>query len=114
MTEIDIGLGVLDHQLLDCDGRRCGKVDDLELDLEHADGPGVTAILAGPGAWRSRGRLGRLAAAKTDGSVVRILWSEVVEVEAGVRLARAAAEYGLAWVDDALRSFVERIPGGKL
>ena len=31
MTEIDLGLGVLDHQLVDSDQRRCGKVDDLEL-----------------------------------------------------------------------------------
>ena len=30
--ELDLALGVLDHQLLDADGRRCGKVDDLELE----------------------------------------------------------------------------------
>jgi len=29
---IDLGLNVLDHQLLDSEGRRCGKVDDLALD----------------------------------------------------------------------------------
>ena len=30
--KIDLGLGILDHQLVDSDDRRCGKVDDLELE----------------------------------------------------------------------------------
>ena len=30
--ELDVGLGLLDHQLVDCEGRRCGNVDDLELE----------------------------------------------------------------------------------
>ena len=30
--QIDIGLQVLDHQLLDKDGRRCGNVDDLAIE----------------------------------------------------------------------------------
>ena len=30
-TEVDIALGILDHQLVDVDGRNCGKVDDLEI-----------------------------------------------------------------------------------
>jgi len=30
-TELDIGLHVLDHQLLDKNGRRCGNVDDLAI-----------------------------------------------------------------------------------
>jgi hypothetical protein len=114
MTEIDLGLGVLDHQLVDRDGRRCGNVDDLELDLEHRDGPCVTAILVGPGAWARRGRLGRLLAALTDGSVSRVPWSEVREVRAGVRLAKTAPEYGLGAWDDALKPFVERLPGSQL
>lgn len=29
---IDLGLNVVDHQLLDADGRRCGKVDGTELE----------------------------------------------------------------------------------
>ena len=30
--DLDLGLGLLDHQLVDSDGRRCGNVDDLELE----------------------------------------------------------------------------------
>ena len=51
MTKIDLGLGVLDHQLLDCDGRRCGNVDDLELEGVGGSDPRVVAILSGPPAW---------------------------------------------------------------
>ena len=29
--ELDLGLAILDHQLLDRDGRRCGIVDDLAI-----------------------------------------------------------------------------------
>lgn len=114
MAEIDLGLGVLDHQLLDCDGRRCGKVDDLELDLEHEGGPRVAAILAGPGAWRHRGRLGRLAAARSDGTVLRVPWEDVREVHAGVALARRAADYGLARGDEILGPVFEHLPGAEL
>ena len=30
-TEFDLALGVLDHQLVDSEGRNCGNVDDLEI-----------------------------------------------------------------------------------
>ena len=62
VTEVDIALGVLDHQLVDADGQNCGKVDDLEIAGVDGDSPEVVEILVGGNAWRSRGRLGRLAA----------------------------------------------------
>ena len=39
---IDIALGVLDHQLFDADERRCGKVDEVELEGLNGDSPRVT------------------------------------------------------------------------
>ena len=57
------GLGLLDRQILDRNGERCGKVDDLEL--RELDGNGtlyVSAIHTGPGALLVRtghARLGR-------------------------------------------------------
>ena len=110
MSEIDLGLGVLDHQLIDADGRNCGKADDLELDLGHADGPRVAAVLVGPPAWRGRGAPGRLAAALTE----RSPWSEVEEVGAAVRLRCRAADVGLARGDLLLEPVVDRLPGGRL
>ena len=71
--ELDIGLGLLDHQLVDAEGRRCGNVDDLELAVRDGDAR-VTAILVGPPVWKARGRLGRLAAFITPGATVRVPW----------------------------------------
>ena len=48
-SELDIGLHVLDHQLLDKDGRRCGNVDDLAIEGGAGEVPEVVAILVGPG-----------------------------------------------------------------
>ena len=63
MAEIDVGLNILDHQLLDSDGRRCGNVDDLAIEGGAGEEAQVVAILSGPGVWRNRaGVLGRFAA----------------------------------------------------
>jgi sporulation protein YlmC with PRC-barrel domain len=113
MSEIDLGLGILDHQLVDSDGHHCGKVDDLELEGVRDRTPRVAAILTGSSAWRGRGLLGRLAAAMARGSNVRIPWEEVKEVHAEVELRRTAEELGLAREEGALR-VVGRIPGASL
>ena len=114
MTEIDLGLGILDHQLLDSEGRRCGTVDDLELEGVREGNPRVVAILSGPPAWRGRGRLGRLGAWFARGELVRIPGEEVAAVKAHVELRKTAAELGLGKGDDRLRPFIEKIPGSSL
>jgi hypothetical protein len=108
---IDLALGVLDHQLVDREGRRCGKVDDLELEDAGEDRPRVAAILSGPPAWYGRGPLGHLAARVTRGRMIRIAWSDVREVESAVHLARTASELGLGRGDNRARRLVEWIPG---
>jgi sporulation protein YlmC with PRC-barrel domain len=110
--EVDIGLAVLDHQLLDRDERRCGNVDDLEIEGGPGESARVVAILSGPDVWRSRSRwLGALAARIGGGGRVRIPWEEVVEVKSHVRLKKTAAEYGLGRGDDRVRPWIERLPG---
>jgi sporulation protein YlmC with PRC-barrel domain len=108
---VDLALGILDHQLLDADGRRCGNVDDLELEGVQDGTPRVETILVGAPVWRGRGRLGRLAAALGRGQTVRIPWSEVEKIDSGVRLKKAAHDYGLGRGDDRARKFVAWIPG---
>jgi hypothetical protein len=44
---IDLGLGLLDHQIVDCDGLRCGKVDDLEVAGVRDGKPVVAELLVG-------------------------------------------------------------------
>ena len=111
MTEIDLARGLLDHQLLDSEGRRCGKVDDLELENVRDGAPQVAALLVGPSAWRGRGRLGRLAARIGRGRLVRVPWSEVDEIRSGLHLRRTARELRLGRGEDRARTWIERIPG---
>jgi hypothetical protein len=112
IDSIDLGLNVLDHQLLDSEDRRCGKVDDLALEGGPGEDLEVVAILCGPGVWRDRaGVLGRLAAWVGGGGRVRVPWSEVKEVRSHVKLRKRAQELGLGRGDDRLATFIEKIPG---
>jgi sporulation protein YlmC with PRC-barrel domain len=109
---IDLGLNLLDHQLLDAEGRRCGKVDDIALEGGPGDDLEVVAILCGPGVWRARaGWIGRIASWLGGGGRVRIPWDEVDGVGSHVKLRRRAEELGLGRGDDRLRPYVEKIPG---
>jgi sporulation protein YlmC with PRC-barrel domain len=114
MTEIDLALSVLDHQLMDSEGRRCGNVDDLELEGVAAGEPRVIAILTGPPAWRGRGVFGRLAASIIRGELVRIPWEEVAAIDSCVRLRKPAHELRLGRGDDRLRRWIEKLPGSQL
>ena len=109
---IDLGLRVVDRQLIDVEGRRCGNVDDLALEGGPGEALEVVAILSGPGAWRGRaGLVGRAAAWLGGGSRVRIPWDDVAGVGSHVRLRRRADELGLGRGDDRLRPYLERVPG---
>lgn len=109
--QVDVGLGLLDHQLVDSEGRRCGNVDDLELEGLQEGRPRVSAILVGPPVWRGRGWLGRLAAFIGRGETVRVPWDEVDKIEAAVQLKKTARELRLGRGDDRARKWVEWIPG---
>lgn len=109
-VEVDIALGVLDHQLVDRDGDNCGKVDDLEIAGLDGDSPEVVAILVGGNAWRSRGFLGRLAA-RLRGNAVHVPWPEVDAVTSVVTLKRSAPELRLHRGVDRWARFVRKVPG---
>jgi sporulation protein YlmC with PRC-barrel domain len=106
VTEIDLGLGVLDHQLVDSQGRNCGNVDDLELTGLATGEPEVAEILCGG----NRGFFGRLAAA-VSGNAVHVPWSEVAEVSSVVKLKRTAPELRLGRGDDRAATLIDWIPG---
>jgi sporulation protein YlmC with PRC-barrel domain len=92
---IDLGLGLVDHQLVDSDGRRCGKVDDLELTGIREGRPEVAEILVG----RRR--------------AVHVPWGEVTKVDSGVHLRRTAEELRLGRGDVWARKLVAWIPGAQ-
>lgn len=112
MAKLHVGRNVLDHQLLDKDGRRCGNVDDLVIEGNAGEAATVVAILSGPGVWPQRsGWVGRVAAWIGGSRRIRIPWEEVTKVDSAVHLRGSAPEYGLGEGDDRLRPFFERIPG---
>jgi sporulation protein YlmC with PRC-barrel domain len=90
---IDVALGLLDHQLVDSEGRRCGKVDDLEIEGVREGKPVVTAILVG----RRR--------------QVHVPWGRVEKVDSAVHLKGSARELRLGRGDDRMRRLLEWIPG---
>lgn len=109
---LDLVRDLLDHELLDADGRPCGMVDDVEL-AGRAGGPlRVVGLLVGPSAWSARlpFGLGRVAKALVGRGQVRVPW-EAVRIEAGrVRLARPARELGLASWERRVGRWVMRLP----
>lgn len=108
---VDLALGILDHQLIDSEGRRCGNVDDLELEGVREGAPRVKAILVGAPVWRGRGAIGRLAATLARGRSARVPWSEVKKIDSGIRLKQPARAYGIGSQDVRARKLVAWIPG---
>ncbi len=111
---IDLALGILDHQLLDADERRCGKVDDLEIEGVSGDAPEVVAIVVGPGAWKNRGRIGWLLSRLAPRWVVKVGWEEVEKITSAVHLRKKAEELRLARGDRRAEGWIERLPGARL
>ncbi len=109
-VEVDIALGILDHQLVDADGVNCGKVDDLELTGLEGGSLEVAEIVVGGNAWGSRGLLGRLAA-HLSGDAVHVPWSEVESVSSVVKLKRSASELRLDRGDRRWAGLVGKVPG---
>ena len=110
---IDLAFALLDRQLIDSDGRRCGKVDDLELDGEPGGPATAVAIVAGPGAWRAgkHGPIGWLAARVFSGDNTERVHVETIEsIGVEVRLKLPAGALGLAHGEDRCADFIRPIP----
>jgi sporulation protein YlmC with PRC-barrel domain len=112
--EIFVVHRLLDEQILDSDGKRCGRVDDIEL---RGSPPRVTAVLAGEALYprrlpkRLRGLARRLAGPERWGAnALRVPWEEFDEIGATLRLRRKAEELGLGEGDDPERWMVRRLP----
>jgi sporulation protein YlmC with PRC-barrel domain len=117
VERIDLIYRVLDEQLVDVDGRRCGRVDDLEFDGDVGAPPRLHAILSGSGTWHRRmPRRLRKIGARVFGrgvlgeDVIRVPWQQVDEIESVVKLRGKASELGLAQGDDRDALFVAKFP----
>jgi sporulation protein YlmC with PRC-barrel domain len=114
---MDLVYRVLDDQLIDVDGRRCGRVDDIEIEGE-AGGPAyVVSILSGRGTWARRlprrlRRLGERAFGPPvmGANLIRVPWSKVDDIGTAIHLRAPARELGLAQGAESLSRVIERLP----
>jgi sporulation protein YlmC with PRC-barrel domain len=113
-AEILIAHRLLDEQILDSEGRRCGRVDDIEL---RGNPPRITALLVGEGLYPRRlprwlrGLARRLSGPERWGAnALRVPWEEVDEINAAIHLRRQAEEVGLGQGDNPERWLVRRLP----
>jgi sporulation protein YlmC with PRC-barrel domain len=111
-TELDLAYRLLDLDLVDSEGRRCGKVDDLEFDGKPGEATYLAAVISGPGAlparFPRRFDLRRRAARIFRGGQTRVSWDQIEDFNATVELRKTAAELGLGEGD---RRLAELIPG---
>lgn len=118
VREIDLAYRILDDDLIDAAGRRCGKVDDLELTGEPGEPAHLSAILCGRAVLADRlpRRIRRLARRILGEPVLgrtllRVPWQEVDDISAVVKLRKDAPELGLARGEREVESFVGKLPG---
>src|SRR5258707_15315493 len=96
---MDLVYRVLDDQLVDVDGRRCGRADDLEFDGDLGAPPRLGAILSGSGTWHRRmpRRLRALGArvfgtGVVGGDGIRVPWEGGDENPSRIKLPAKASE----------------------
>lgn len=112
--QLDLALRVLDQQLVDSNGRRCGKVDDIELDATPGKPASVRALLVGADHQRTRTPMVlRLLAWPWrfgDKPSVEIPWARITNITHVVKLDTEADEIGLAEGDRRLGRWISRLP----
>jgi sporulation protein YlmC with PRC-barrel domain len=110
--QFDVAYRLLDDELVDRDGRRCGRVDDVELSGEPGSPTEITAILSGPGAWAGRlPRPLRRASLRIFGDdEVVVPWDAVKDIAEVVELKERGEDLDLGRGEDAARRIVTRIP----
>ncbi len=112
---------VIDHALIDRDGRRAGRVDDLELEVisEGAQVPRIVlrGLVSGP-LPRPTGRLAAALArccyrmiGVRDPHPVTLAWSHVRAIDAMVHLDVERHEADLQVVDHACARLLQHLPG---
>lgn len=111
---IGIAHRLLDEQIVDAYGHRCGRVDDLEL---QGNPPRITALLVGDGLYPRRlprwlAPLARrwIGPERWGANAVRVPIEEVGEIGVTVKLRGKGEELGLGVADHPERWLVARLP----
>jgi hypothetical protein len=108
--QIDLAYRLLDLDLVDSEGIRCGKVDDLVIEGDPGELAYVTAIRTGTGALAERfpPRLRGLGRRLFRGETTDVPSRLVDDVDAAVTLSATADELGLGDGDRRLSAVFER------
>ena len=82
--QLDLALRLLDQQLIDWGGRKCGKVDDILIEGEPGSVAKVAGLVVGPKATLARRPglfrfLGRFTPQFGDPAEVEVPWSAIDE-----------------------------------
>jgi hypothetical protein len=108
---MDLVYRVVDDQLVDVEGRRCGRVDDLGSPTR------LYSILSGSGVWwRRLPRPLRGLGQKVFGhgvvgeDVIRVPWEQVDAIDTVLHLKGKARDLGLGQGDDRLEPFIAKLP----
>jgi sporulation protein YlmC with PRC-barrel domain len=111
--DIDLALAVLDRQIVDREGRKCGRVDDIQLTGTPGSPLTVDALLVGPGAWpgRMRSPIGQLLSRLGHRAETSVPWSDVREISHVVKIQSRAADHSLGLGEEPFRRLMERLPG---
>ena len=123
MTErprVQVGKHVLDKGILDRDGLRCGKVDDVVFDIpDGGSPPTVVAFVTGPlafsrtvGGWAMRlARIGYRLMGLREPAPVEVEWERIAAIDVVVHLDCDSEGTPLQAVPDAARRIVDALPG---
>lgn len=112
---LDLALTVLDRQLVDCQGHRCGRVDDIELAGEPGTPLTITYLLVGQRAAIQRlpRALRLLMAPFARGSAVPVAWANIDDVSHVVKLSKTDDELGLGRGERRAAHWLARFPGAR-
>lgn len=120
---MELGTMILDKEILDRDGLRAGKVDDLLLELPDGDigeGPEVVALITGPTALSRNLSRPVQALVRTiyrllglrDPRPSRIAWRHVVRIGVVIEIDVDRDAGGWSALGDAVnKRFIDRVPG---
>jgi hypothetical protein len=114
---INLAYRILDDQLVDVDGRRCGRADDIEFQGGLGEPPRLYAIISGSGSWHRRfpRRLRSIGARAfgsgiSGGDLIRVPWDQIDDIGAVVKLKAQARELGLGQGDYRQGKRIARLP----
>jgi sporulation protein YlmC with PRC-barrel domain len=107
-----LGLRLLDEQIVDSQGRRCGRVEDVEFDAEIGHAARMIGILCGATAWKRRlpNHLSDLIPGDPRG-LKRVAWKYVTRANNEIELSLPESELDAAGETDPAPLAVSELMG---